>query len=451
MAEQTGAEVAFGGALDIERWSRLLDDGKAPIQWWRLQEGAELEGAFTKDEGNAPYLPLAVRDGDTIAPVTNKMKLTGGCCIALAIDRTHRWIVFGGALFTSVALVGISFIKVDNYLLEDLSEDDPYRKNFEYFENNYSGVRPFELIVTDTTNNNVFSFENLHALDRIEHSIYQNYPVKVVESPLFFVKFLNQISNGNDKAFFKIPETKSEFLKLQKYMKGARFRKAMDSFISEDKKQLRFSCRMKDLGGNEMGKRNEKLLSCVAQLENEHLEVKLTGMSLLIDKNNETLAAGMMESLLVAFGIIAILMGWLFRSVQMVLITLIPNILPLVGIAGVMGFSGIDLKVSTSIIFTIAFGIAVDDTIHYVSKLKVLLNNGRSLPYAMKRTGISTGKAIVVTSLILISGFVTLIFSTFASTFYIGLLVSITLFLAIVFDLLLLPSLIIVFYKKRSK
>ena len=132
----------------------------------------------------------------------------------------------------------------------------------------------------------------------------------------------------------------------------------------------------------------------------------------------------------------------------MVVITLLANMVPLLIVGGFMGLFGIDLKVSTSIIFTIAFGIAVDDTIHYVSKLKMELNKGRSMLYALKRSSLSTGKAIVITSLILISGFFALIFSDFASTYYIGLLVSITLVFAVLSDLFLLPVLIILFHKK---
>jgi predicted RND superfamily exporter protein len=143
-------------------------------------------------------------------------------------------------------------------------------------------------------------------------------------------------------------------------------------------------------------------------------------------------------------------MGFLYKSPDIVIIALIPNILPLLLIGGVMGFSGIDLKVSTSIIFTIAFGIAVDDTIHFMSKLKLELNKGKSLLYALKRTYISTGKAIVVTSIILCSGFISLVFSTFASTFYVGVLVSMTLLFAVLADLLLLPVLLVNFYKPKK-
>ena len=118
-------------------------------------------------------------------------------------------------------------------------------------------------------------------------------------------------------------------------------------------------------------------------------------------------------------------------------------------IAGYMGFMGIDLKVSTSIIFTIAFGIAVDDTIHFMSKLRLELGKGKSLLYALKRTYISTGKAIIVTSLILCAGFLTLILSEFLGTFYIGLLVSMTLLFAVLADLFLLPVLVILFFRRK--
>ena len=195
---------------------------------------------------------------------------------------------------------------------------------------------------------------------------------------------MNQVMHRGDKAFFQLPNSKTEYKKIRKLMRSSKVRKMMENLLSDDKQSMRFSCRMKDIGGREMGFKNVELRSKLRELASTPIRYRLTGMSLLIDKNNETLAETMMVGLLVAFAIIALLMGWLFRSLPMVLITLVPNVLPLLGIAGVMGFSGIDLKVSTSIIFTIAFGIAVDDTIHYVSKLRVLLRSGRSLPYAMK-------------------------------------------------------------------
>jgi predicted RND superfamily exporter protein len=134
----------------------------------------------------------------------------------------------------------------------------------------------------------------------------------------------------------------------------------------------------------------------------------------------------------------------------MIAITLLPNILPILLIGAFMGLTDINLKVSTSIIFTIALGIAIDDTIHFISKLKLELMTGKPLFYAVKRTYLTTGKAVIITSCILMSGFCTLIFSDFDGTFYVGLLISLTLFFAVLSDLFLLPILVVYFYRPKQ-
>ena len=158
----------------------------------------------------------------------------------------------------------------------------------------------------------------------------------------------------------------------------------------------------------------------------------------------------MIQGLVIAFIAIAFIVGLMFRSIKMILISFVPNVFPLLLVGAFMGFTGIDLKVSTAIIFTIAFGIAVDDTIHFLSKLRLELGKGRSEMYAIKRTFIGTGKAIILTSLILVAGFLSLMISSFKGTFYTGLLVSLTLFFAVFSDLLILPVLLW-FTKKKSK
>jgi len=145
----------------------------------------------------------------------------------------------------------------------------------------------------------------------------------------------------------------------------------------------------------------------------------------------------------------ALIMLWFFRDWRMVLVALIPNIVPLLFIAGVMGFVGIDLKVSTAIIFTISFGIAEDDTIHMLAALRHHLRGGLSPAYALKRTYLRTGKAVTVTSLMLLSGFVTLVFSDFASVHYMGLLITLTLAFAFLAELLLLPVLVTLLLRDR--
>ena len=174
-------------------------------------------------------------------------------------------------------------------------------------------------------------------------------------------------------------------------------------------------------------------------------------MAYLIDRNNATLSTQLVGGMGVAVLLTGLIMLWFFRDPRMVLVALIPNLVPLVFIAGVMGFAGIDLKVSTAIIFTISFGIAEDDTIHMLAALRQHLREGRNPLYALKRTYLATGKAVTVTSLMLLSGFVTLISSDFASIRYMGILITLTLGFAFVAELLLLPALVVMLTKRGHR
>jgi uncharacterized protein len=333
-----------------------------------------------------------------------------------------------------------------------LSNSDPHKKDFVFFEKKFAGVRPFELFVrTKDSTNNILNYDNVVQLNKVNQYLKNEYKAGFLVSIVNFVKTANQAMHGGKPQFYSVPETEIEYQKLMPIISRMEKSKQLESFIANNATEMRFTGKMEDLGGKTVKQYNQKFYQFLEKegLNNKY-EFKLTGTALLIDKNNETLAGDMMMGLVIAFLVIGFIMGFLYKSPDIVIIALIPNILPLLLIGGVMGFSGIDLKVSTSIIFTIAFGIAVDDTIHFMSKLKLELNKGKSLLYALKRTYISTGKAIVVTSIILCSGFISLVFSTFASTFYVGVLVSMTLLFAVLADLLLLPVLLVNFYKPKK-
>jgi len=138
------------------------------------------------------------------------------------------------------------------------------------------------------------------------------------------------------------------------------------------------------------------------------------------------------------------------RHWRIIIIVLIPNVIPLLIMGAAMGLLGINLKADTSVIFAIAFGIAVDDTIHFMSRLRLELSKGLTLIYAVKRTYLSTGKAIIITTLVLLSGFMTLLSSSFGGAFYIGLLISLCLFVALIMELTVTPILILLLYKKTK-
>ena len=178
---------------------------------------------------------------------------------------------------------------------------------------------------------------------------------------------------------------------------------------------------------------------------------KITGTAHLIDVNNRSLIENTVWDLLISVLVIGIIMGIVYKSWRMIPLTILPNLFPLLIVAGIMVFTVIPLKVSTSIIFNIAFGIAVDDTIHFLARVRSLLGEGLSVNYAVKRTFLTTGKAMIVTTLILSGGFLTLIFSDFLGTHYIGLLVSLTLFIALFAELLFSPLIVMAFYRKGKR
>jgi uncharacterized protein len=352
------------------------------------------------------------------------------------------WISFAVLI---CSLAGMSYLQVNNYLLEDLKDDDPMNQSFMFFDEHFSGVRPMEISVA-CTNGSLLTPQNLRDLDSLDQLIVSIYPNESSVSLLTIIKAINRIQKGGANLHYKLPESDKELLKIIGRLKNNVPAELRLKYLSEDEMTARFSSTVPDLGGNMYRSLNKEF---TAQNEDRfsHFEISHTGTAYLIDKNNQYLSTSMIWSLLIAFSVIALIVGALYRSVKMVLISLLPNVFPLLMIAGIMGWLGIDIKVSTSILFTIAFGIAVDDTIHFISKLKLELNKGVSLVFALRRTYMSTGRAIVLTTGVLCAGFLTLVFSDFLGTFYMGSLISLTLIFALLSDLFLLPILILRFYK----
>ena len=348
-----------------------------------------------------------------------------------------------GAIYASFAvLVGLSIwaitqIKINNYLLEDLSENDPHRKDFMFFEQQYGGVRPFEM--GGSFEGELYTLANIRSLDSLENYLSDTYGVNNLISPLTPVKLAHRAQNGGSAAAFKLPETEAELKRLDKLI--SKINQSNPRPIVVDK-QFRISGNVVDEGGAVFAVKNDSLNRYLAEHISKGLEIKQTGMGLLIDENNKSLSRDMLLGLLIAFAVVGLLMGFLYRSAKMVIIALVPNVIPLLLIGGFMYAYGIDLKLSTAIIFTIAFGIAVDDTIHFLAQYHLERRRGYGKLRSIALSYYGAGKAIVVTSIILFSGFFTLIGSSFSSTFYLGLLVSLTLLLAVITDLLLLPGLL---------
>lgn len=383
--------------------------------------------------------------------------------------RLLLWIFRNGKTIAAatVALVllsawSISRINLNNYLIEGLTTRDELRQDFIFFETNFSGVRPFEIRTRPADpGGSVLGIKELRAMDKLETYLKEEYGVGFILSPVSAVKLANKANNNGNPEYYKLPgdtsainEITSTLIELRVKEDTLRKRAArkdqpyqgktnLKAFFTTDMKQGRITGKMNDVGSmviREKNKALEKFLAATPEMK--AIEVKLTGAAVMLDKNNEYLVMNTFQGLLISVLVVGFIIALIHRSWRMALVAVIPNLLPIVLIGGLMGLLGIELKSPTSIIFSIAFGIATDDTIHFLGRLKLERLKGKSLLYAVKRTFISTGKAVVVTSLILSAGFMTLISSGFESTFLFGLLVSITLLIAVVTDLLLFPLLV---------
>ncbi len=364
---------------------------------------------------------------------------------AFILTLKHPKIIISSFVLCSiVSFIGLLNLKVNGYLFDNLPQGHSLLEEFRFFDDKFGGSKPMEVYLeSGEFAENLLQLEVLEELEKLENFIRSTYNSAVIISPLTVIKGLNKAqNNGNPKAF-SLP-SRGQLIRLKNYLPIA-FEEAGQRFIEEDSlKSGRLSTRTDDMGSFKASELREQLEKFIdEEIDEELLQVRLTGTSNLIDISHESVTWQLGRGLGFAFLIVAIVAGYLFRSWRIALIILLPNIIPLLWMCGVMWFLGIELKLTTAIIFTVAFGIAVDDSIHFMSKLKIELNKNKSWLYAIKRTYIETGKAIVLTTIILATGFSVLILSEFGVTYYSGLLISISLVFALLADLFLLPLMLI--------
>lgn len=371
--------------------------------------------------------------------------------LLIFVIRRRKLILMGSALVLIVSFWGMSRIVINNFLIEDLRESEPLKQDIRRFENDFSGIRPFEMMIEGE---NLTDYQNIVMIDSTEKIMQKHFGLGFIQSPATFFKIAYMSSRLGNPEYYKIPETDSAHQKLLTMMKLGGITKdpVFLRYLNKDATVGRIQAKMHDIGSREMLRLEKSYTdSLLPTMSTFPFKLTLTGSARLIDKNIEHLTVNLMQGLFIAVVIISLIAGLMFKSLRMIIIAIIPNLLPLVMIAGFMGFSGIALKSSTAIIFTIGFGIAVDDTIHFLSRLKLELLAGKPLALAVRRSFLGTGKALILTTIVLISGFLPMIFSSFLSTFYVGFLLSMILLLALLADVLLLPILILMFYKPQVK
>ena len=359
-----------------------------------------------------------------------------------------------GAIWTIaffIALAGILRITENTYLLSDVPRDDKLRKDYNFMESSLSGARPFEMAILPVKGHNLISLPVLRETEKLENYLNSRHTFGNIVSPVTLFKSINRSMHGLDSGTYVLPESEETLHSYKQLLTSGKIN-LLNNLINKKEDMGRLSSRIKDEGSENIQRMNASIDTWVSRhIDTGVVKFKITGTALMVDRNNDYLRQNLFQGLALAFILIALVMALLFRSFKMVIISLIPNIFPLVVCGAIMGWMGIELKATTAIIFEIVFGIAVDDTIHFLTQYRLELSRGVSPHLAVKNTFMETGKAIILTSLILFSGFITLVFSDFTATYYIGLLMSLTFISAVLSDLYILPLLLRWAYKDISE
>ncbi|MBT33886.1 MAG: hypothetical protein CMO01_29845 [Thalassobius sp.] len=345
-----------------------------------------------------------------------------------------------------IAFVGMLKLRAVTYMVDDLPEHSDVKMDLVFFEDNFKGIMPLEIVVDTGKKKGIRKRSTLKKIEQLETYLED---LDHVTHPVSFVTFLkaaNQAYFNNNPLDFKLPDKRDEAF-IQKYISNQdQNNEFVRSFMDSTGQKLRISMKVADLGSIEMDSLvNTKIRPEIDSIfgSSEDLKVDVTGTTLLFIKGNEYLIKNLRTSMIIAFVLIAIIMGTLFRDIRIIIISLIPNMVPLIITAGLMGFLQVPLKPSTALVFSIAFGISVDDSIHFLAKYRQELiahhyNVSRAITVSLKDTGTS----MIYTSIVLFFGFVIFVASDFGGTVALGALTSTTLLIAMITNLILLPCLL---------
>ncbi len=383
----------------------------------------------------------------------------------LGIERWvlhHKKIIYGATvIILAFSIVGVIKLKSEAFMVEDLPETDKIYSDLKFFEKNFRGVLPLEIVVDTKKRYGLSGAKALPILEKIDSLSQYITAQKEMSRPLSIaegIKFIKQAFYDGDTANYSLPNSfdaafVGEYLKPKSDTGGDKnsMTKLLTSFIDTAKQSTRISINMADVGTVRL----PEILSGIKKRSDQLFDtakynVQFTGSSITFLEGSKFIVDGLKQSILWAFLLIALCMLYLFKSIRILFCSLIPNVIPLIVTAGIMGWIGIRLKPSTVLIFSIALGIAIDVTIRFLVNYKQELpahNNDviKTVSETIKHTGLS----ILYTSMVLIAGFVIFCFSGFGGTQALGWLTSLTLLVATLTNLILLPVLLLIGVKNN--
>lgn len=350
-------------------------------------------------------------------------------------------ILIGSVLFLIFCAVGMSKITTNYKIISNLPIGEKITADFHYFEKEFGGFRPMEFAIEIKEPYQIFDKEVVFAINEIEDKINATGAISNTLSITTLYKSINQMLHSNNQDFYRMPD-KKDFDSYRKYLDKLP-KSGTAILISEDQRKTRITSKVNDLGADSVKMICNNLNVWIdSNIDSDILSIRQTGTGVIIDKNAEYMRDNLIYGLGLALLIVSILMMFLFRDWRYLIISFIPNVIPLLFASAILGYFSIALEASISIIFALVFGIAVDDTIHFLSKYKLAFEKTGDKELALQQTYEETGKALLFTSIILFFGFLVLLFSIHPPSVTIGTLISITLVSAFVADLMLIPWLI---------
>lgn len=374
------------------------------------------------------------------------------------------------ALYTFIGLIVIIFgvgmfrLKAIGYIVDDLPQNDPIYADLKFIEKHFHGIVPFEVVIDTKKENGVLNPQVLNKIKVMQREFakYDDFtnPISLVEA----IKLVYQGYRGGDPKYFQLPGA-LELQKLAEYVGTVKGKENLATpFIDSTKQYTRVSFQCGDAGTVRIRELVSTLQPKIDTIFNydkeakqwlpkeEQIEAKITGNGVVFMKGNDYLLQNLVESTAWAILLVCVVMATQFFDVRMILISTIPSILPLIITAGVMGYFGIPLKPTTTLVFSIAFGISSDGTIYFLTKFKdEMKNHNKTVSEAITETIMYTGISMFYTAIILFFGFGIFAASNFKGTIYLGTLVSVTLLMGMIANLILLPAFLMTLEKKKNK
>jgi uncharacterized protein len=342
-----------------------------------------------------------------------------------------------------LCLVGIAQINTNYRLKSNLPRGEKITADFLYFEHKFSGFRPVEFAVFAQNGRKADDFEVLQQMDKLENHLRATYPpIKTVASINDLYRSLHAMNFGNRPEEYRLPDSLAEYeqyKRLADRVPGA----AAEVLLSKDRQKARIAVRMLDVGRDTVVMYQKQIEDWwKANTDSTIAKFKITGTGLVLDKNSMYIRDNMLQGLVPSVLIVALIMAFLFMDWRLVLIFTFPNVFPLLFAGAIIGFMGIPLEAGIATVFSIVFGIATDDTIHFLSAFRLNRRKGMDVETALEHTMLETGKAMCLSSIILFASFMVLLFSIHPPSVVVGILVSVTLVGALFCDLLLVPIMV---------